>query len=268
VLIPAFEGRGRDGVERDSFGRGVDGKSVAGAIASDAVVRRELEARSIYLQTAYRDPEGAMTRLNALVARDGPTSAARRLSAEPGFLSELRGREGLFAGGQARAERQAAIRAAAAIGPNVTRLAEAETEAAQGYRASVAAQLKADRTAIPKLSERAVAGLRIVAAAKSDQARTEAYKALTADAGLKREVDAFRQSVEARFGEEGARAMARAAAAGKAFTHASVPEAQQSALDAATRLYAAARAGERLVVRAAEAERLSARQTQGARLKP
>jgi hypothetical protein len=34
VLIPAFEGRGRDGVERDSLGRSVDGKSVAGAIAS------------------------------------------------------------------------------------------------------------------------------------------------------------------------------------------------------------------------------------------
>ncbi|MGO9234138.1 MAG: BID domain-containing protein, partial [Methylocella sp.] len=268
VLIPAFEGRGRDGVERDSLGRGVDGKSVAGAIASDAVVRRELEARAIYLQTAYRDPGGAMTRLNALVARDGPTSAARRLSAEPGLLGELRGREGLFAGGQARAERQAAIRAAAAIGPNVTRLAEAETEAAQGYRASVAAQLRADRTAIPKLSERAVAGLGFVAAAKTDQARTEAYRALAADAGLKREVDAFRQSVEARFGEEGARAMARAEAAGREFTHASVAKAQQSALDGAAKLYAAARGGERLVIRAGEAERLSARQTPGARLKP
>ena len=107
-----------------------------------------------------------------------------------------------------------------------------------------------------------------MAAAKSDQARTEAYKALTADEGLKREVDAFRQSVEARFGEEGARAMARAAAAGSAFTHASVQKAQQSALDDAVKLYAAARGGERLVTRAAEAERLSARQTRGARLKP
>ena len=85
---------------------------------------------------------------------------------------------------------------------------------------------------------------------------------------MKREVDTLRKSVEARFGEEGARAMARAAAAGNGFTHASVPKAQQSALDAATKLYAAARAGERLVVRAAEAERLSARQTHGARLKP
>ncbi len=180
----------------------------------------------------------------------------------------MRGREGLFAGGKARAERQAAMRAAAAIGPNVTRLSEAEAQAAQGYRASVAAQLKADRTAIPKLSDRAVAGLRIVAAAKTDEARAQAYRTLTADADTKREVDTFRKSVEARFGEEGARALARAAAAGKAFTHASVPKAQQSALDATAKLYAAARAGERLVIRAAEAERLSARQTQGARLKP
>ncbi len=269
VLIPAFEGTGRDGIGRASLGaRPVDGKSVAGAIASDAQVRRELEARSIYLQTAYRDPRAATTRLNELVARDGATSAARRLSTEPGLLGELRGREGLFAGGKARAERQAATRAAAAIGPNVTRLSEAEAQAAQGYRASVAAQLKADGAAIPKVSDRAVAGLRIVAAVKTDQARAEAYRTLTADADMKREVDTFRKSVEARFGGEGARAMARAAAAGKAFTHASVPEAQQSALDAATKLYAAARAGERLVVRAAEAERLSARQTQGSRLKP
>ena len=148
VLIPPFEGRGRDGVERDSLGRGVDGKSVAAVVASDGQVRRELEARSIYLQTAYRDPKAATTRLNELVARDGATSAARRLSTEPGLLGELRGREGLFAGGKARAERQAARRAAAAIGSNVTRLSEAEAQAAQGYRASVAAQLKADGTAI------------------------------------------------------------------------------------------------------------------------
>ena len=150
----------------------------------------------------------------------------------------------------------------------MTRLAEAETEAAQGYRASVAAQLKADRTAIPAVSDRAVAGLRIVAAAKTDQARAEAYRTLTAEEGMKREVDTFRKSVETRFGEEGARAMARAAAAGTAFTHASVPKAQQTALDGAAKLYAAARGGERLVIRAGEAERLAARQTRGAKLKP
>ena len=66
-----------------------------------------------------------------------------------------------------------------------------------------------------------------------------------ADSALKREVDAFRKLVETRLGEEGARAMTRAAAAGNAFTHASVPKAQQSALDNAAKLYTAARGGER-----------------------
>src|SRR5208282_2539655 len=66
VLIPAFEGKGRDGVERDSFGRAVDGKSVAAIVASDATVRRDLEARATYLQTAYRDPTEAEKRLNGL----------------------------------------------------------------------------------------------------------------------------------------------------------------------------------------------------------
>ena len=76
MLIPAFEGKGRDGIGRDSLGRGVDDKSVAAVVASDTRVRRELELRSIYLQTAYRDPKAATTRLNELVARDGATSAA------------------------------------------------------------------------------------------------------------------------------------------------------------------------------------------------
>ena len=59
MLIPAFGGRERDGVERDSLRRDADGKSVDAVVAADTQVRRELEARSIYLQTAYRDPQGA-----------------------------------------------------------------------------------------------------------------------------------------------------------------------------------------------------------------
>jgi hypothetical protein len=124
----------------------------------------------LWRATARRTPRGDC----------GPAGFFGRI-ARPGRTLRRRAR--------VRAEREAAIRAAAAIGPNVTRLAEADTEAAQGYRASVAAQLEADQTAIPNLSDRAVAGLRLVAAAKTDQARTEAYSALTADAGLKREVE-------------------------------------------------------------------------------
>lgn len=167
----ARENPPRSDGERDSLGRNIDGKSVAAVLAKDAGVRREIEARWIYLQTAYREPKEAEKRLNTLMARDGATSTARRLAAEPGYISELRGREGLLAGAQVRAERQAAIRAAAAIGPNVTRFADVESQAAQAYRDSVAAQLKSDQTAIPKLSERPVGGLGRVAAARTDEAR-------------------------------------------------------------------------------------------------
>ncbi|SEF14902.1 Ti-type conjugative transfer relaxase TraA [Rhizobiales bacterium GAS191] len=268
VLIPAFETQGRDSQVRDSLGRGVDAKSLASVVSADVRVRREQEARAVYLETAYRDPKAATARLSDLVSRDGATSAARRLSTDLSLLGELRGREGLFAGGTARAERQAATRAAAAIGPSLTRTSEAEAQAAQGYRASVEAQLKADRTAIPNLSEQAVAALGIVAAAKTDQARADAFKALSAEPETKREIDTFRKTIEARFGEDGARALVRVAAAGKSFEHASVPKAQQAALDAATRLYAAARSAERQILRAVESQRLSARQSHGSRLKP
>lgn len=43
--------------------------SALAAVASDAVVRRELEARSIYPRTAYCDPAGAMTRRRVLRER-------------------------------------------------------------------------------------------------------------------------------------------------------------------------------------------------------
>jgi Ti-type conjugative transfer relaxase TraA len=268
ILIPAFEGRGPDGPVRDSRGRGLDEGSVAAVVAADALVQREQADRAIYIQTAYRDPKTATSRLDEILARDGALSAARRLAAEPGLLGELRGREGLFAGKKGRAERQTAVNASAAIGPNVTRTAAAEVLAAKAYRGSVEAQTTADRTPIPKLSERAVAALDAIAVAKTDAARADATKALIGAPDTKREVDAFRKSVETRFGEDGARAMSRAAAAGKAFEHASVPKARHAALQSATKLYSAARGGEREIARLAEAERLSARQSQGAKLKP
>ena len=128
--------------------------------------------------------------------------------------------------------------------------------------------MKADCTIIPNLSERAIVALDAVSTAKTDAARSEAAKALKASPEISKEVDAFRKAVEARFGEDGARAMARPAVAGKSFEHGSVPKAQQPMLDRATKLYSSARGGEREIGRMAEAERLSARQSQGARLKP
>lgn len=268
ILIPAFEGIGADGVWRDSLGRGLDERSIAAAVARDADVQRERSDRSIYIQTAYRDPKTATERLDAIIAKDGATSAARRVSSDPTQLGELRGREGFFAGAKAREEREMATRAAAAIGPNVSRTAEAEGRAALGYREEVEKQMTADAAIVPDLSDRAKAALGAVASAKDDKARAEAWSKIQTDKEIQREVEAFTKAVETRFGEEGARAMLRAEAAGTAHGHASVSKPQQSAVDVTAQLYTTARAGERELSRQAETELLSERQTQGARLKP
>jgi Ti-type conjugative transfer relaxase TraA len=268
ILIPAFDGREAEGVVRDSLGRGLDAKSIASVVAADARVQREYADRAIYIQTAYRAPKMADASLDELLARDGALSAARRLSVEPGLLGELRGREGFFAGQTARVERRNAINAATAIGPNVTRTAEVEAQVARTYRDSVEVQNAADGTPIPKLSERAVAALSAVGMAKTDAERADAAKALVAAPEVNGEVDRFRTAVKARFGEDGARAMSRAAAAGTTFEHKSVPKAQLTALQTATKLYAAARGAEREIARSVEAERISLRQSQGPKLKP
>jgi hypothetical protein len=100
-LIPPLVAK--DG--KDSLGRGLDAGSIAAAVAADAAVRREREARWDYLRGAYRDPHAAPAALDEMVKRQGWTSAAARVAADPLQLGALRGREGLFAGADARAER-------------------------------------------------------------------------------------------------------------------------------------------------------------------
>ena len=103
--------------------------------------------------------------------------------------------------------------------------------------------------------------------AKDERERAEAFKTLSADPEVSNEIANFRKSVEARFGEDGAREMLRAAAAGTTFEHPSVPKAQQAGLEKAARSYSAARQGESARVRQTEDERLTARESQSARLK-
>nr|WIE94760.1 AAA family ATPase [Mesorhizobium sp. WSM4875] len=267
VLIPAFQGLGSDGVHRDSFGRGLDQSSIAAAVGRDPDVQRERDARSIYLETAYRDPKSAAQRLNDVIARDGPTSAAQRISADAGLLGELKGREGFLAGAKVREERQAAHRASAAIGPNIVRTAEFENRAEQSYRTEVEKQLKADAVEVRDVSDRAKAALEKIASAKDDRERAEAFKAVSVDQEVSREVSAFRKSIEDRFGEDGARDIARATSSAKPFEHPSVPKSDQGRFGEAAALYSAARSGEVASRQQAETERLAARESQSARLK-
>ncbi len=255
---------------RDSLGRGLDADSVSLFVSNDKAVQRERQGLSTWLQTAYRDPREAGTRLDALVARDGFASAARRIESDPAQLGAYAGKTGLFAGAAAKQERANALRVAEAIGPGLARLGEAEASTARDYRAGVEKQLRADATGIPKLSEPAQAAIGMVGAAKTDKERADAWKATASDKAVAGELTAFAAAMEKRFGADGVRAMVRADQPGaKAFEGgASVAPAERQAAAEAGRAVAAVKSGERALGNVGQAERAVEREKQGARLKP
>jgi hypothetical protein len=254
---------------RDSLGRGLDAQSVSAFVANDKAVQRERQALSTWLQTAYRDPREAGTRLDALVARDGFASAARRIESDPAQLGAYAGKTGLFAGAAAREVRANAERVVESIGPGLARLGEAEGSSARDYRSHVERQLQADATGAPKLSERARAAIDVVRAAKTDKERAEVWKAATSDKAVAGELKAFAAAMEKRFGADGVRAMVRAdQVGGKAFEcGASVAPAERQAAAEAGRAMAAVKRGERALGNVGQAERSVEREKQGARLK-
>lgn len=256
VLIPAFIGEGRD-----SLGRGLDAASFAAVVTGDVEVIRARTERAAYLRSAYRDPQAAAQRLEALLVRDGTTSAARRIAAEPGLVGALKGRTGLFAGAASRSDRQTARTAAAALGSNIVRTAEAEARALQAYRTAVEAQIRADATAIPTLSRKAVATLKVVMARGKDEAGLERSPVAPVPESIAQEIRTFRMAVEVRFGTTEARALLR----GEDVAPASVPQEHRHALTAVGRLYRAVHRGEALMQETA-VQRVTARQAQGIRM--
>ena len=246
------------GQGRDSLGRSASPREVA----ADGAAQREREARWSYLQGAYRDPHAARAALDELVKRQGWTSAAARVAREPDQLGELRGKVGLFAGAKARAEREAAQRAAGAIGPSLERIGAAEARAERGYCTSVETQQAADATGIPRLSSAAEAAIGALAMAKDDLARSEAWRAVQGDKQVAGELRAFGAAVEQRFGEEGVRAMLRAGGRPGVVTAASVTSEQRPELDRVAGLTAALKARERAGAVAAQREAESERQGQ------
>jgi Ti-type conjugative transfer relaxase TraA len=255
---------------RDSLGRGLDAQSVSAFVANDKAVQRERQGLSTWLQTAYRDPSEATKRLDALVARDGFASAARRIESDPTQLGAYAGKTGLFAGGAAREERANAVRVAESIGPGLARLGEAEAFSARDYRAGVEKQLQADATGVPRPSERAQAAVDAASTAKTDKERAEVWKAATSDKAVAGELKAFAVAMEKRFGEDGVRAIVRAEqVGGKAFEGgASVAPAERQAAAEAGRVTSIIKSGERALASSNVSERLSQQSKLGARLKP
>ena len=109
------------------------------------------------------DPHVAPAALDEMVKRQGWTSVAAQVAREPKQFGELRGREGFFAGANARAERGAAQCAADAVGPSLERIGAVEVQAERGYCTGVKAQRAADATGIPRLPATAEAAISTVA---------------------------------------------------------------------------------------------------------
>ena len=116
---------------------------------------------------------------------------------------------GLSAGVEARAEPEAAQRAAGAIGPSLERIGEAEARAERAYRTGLQTQRTADATDIPRLSAAAVAAVGAVAVATDEEARAEAWRAAQEDKCVAGELRVAGAAIEQR--QTGVRAILRVA---------------------------------------------------------
>ena len=177
---------------------------------------------------------------------------------------------GLFAGSKAREERARAERVAEAIGPAMSRVGDLEIRAAQTYRAAVEAQRAADETGVPRLSERAQAAFRAVAAARDHSGKAEAWKSAQEDEPVAREISAFTGAAQKRFGEDGVRALLRAEHSDAKLQKEGVlvPEKHRAAVAEIGSTMAAIKAGRDATESQAQVERLSQRANQTTRLKP
>ena len=151
---------------RDSLGRGLDRGSIAAAVAADPAVQREREARWHYLRGAYRDPHTARATLDEMVKRQGWTSAAARVAADPSQLGALRGKgwgsSPARTRGRSGKRRSAWPQRSGRAWSGSVRLRPVPSEPiGPGWRRSA----RADATGIPRLSAQAMAALGTIAAA-------------------------------------------------------------------------------------------------------
>ncbi len=170
-LLPAH----RDAQGRDSQGRGTTAAEIAAAAERSEQVRKALGDLGLRVGQAYRDPDVALQRLEALEQAEGGPKGAERTLAHGGaeLLGELRGKTGWFTSAASKAERDTAVRCAGAVGGGLVRLREAEERAGRSYVAEVEAQRARDMVEVPGLSSAAWAAVQAVGQA-GDAAEREA----------------------------------------------------------------------------------------------
>ncbi|MCK8787869.1 Ti-type conjugative transfer relaxase TraA [Roseomonas sp. NAR14] len=232
-LLPAL----RDPWGRDSLGRAATLGDLRAAADADPRVRRAEEDRAHWIASAYRDPEAARARLDAVLAAEGgdlQRAAARLREAGPEALGRLNGREGWFAGQEAAWRRMNARGAAHSVVRSLEDEAGHRERAAEAWRDAVEAQRGRDAVEVPGLSPAAWRALEDVARARAEadrrarpgegwhaaEARRDARVALAWErgrrAGVVEEIGRFLEAARARLGEEGVRGALRAASRGGA----------------------------------------------------
>jgi len=186
------------------FARSIDEDARRQQLASDRWKEREVILRPV-LEKVYRDPDGALARLNALASDTGmePRRLADDLADRPQRLGRLRGSDLLVDGRAARDEREAALGALAELVPLAR--AHATEFRRQAERFGIREEQRRGHMAlsIPALSQPAMARLVEIEAIR-ERGGPDAYKTAFAyaveDRLLVQEVKAVNEALTARFG--------------------------------------------------------------------
>jgi len=186
------------------FARSIDEDVRRAQLASDRWKEREAILRPM-LEKIYRDPDGALARLNVLASDAGmePRRLADDLADRPQRLGRLRGSDLLVDGRAARDEREAALGALAELLPLAR--AHATEFRRQAERFGIREEQRRGHMAlsVPALSKPAMARLVEIEAVR-ERGGPDAYKTAFAyaveDRLLVQEVKAVNEALTARFG--------------------------------------------------------------------
>lgn len=186
------------------FARSIEEEARRAQLASDRWKEREVILRPV-LEKIYRDPDGALARLNVLASNAGmePRRLAEDLAATPQRLGRLQGAEHLVDGRAARDERNAAMAALSDLLP-LARWHATEFRR-QAARFGIREEQRRGHMSlsIPALSKPAMARLVEIEAVR-ERGGPDAYKTAFAyaveDRLLVQEVKAVNEALTGRFG--------------------------------------------------------------------
>jgi Ti-type conjugative transfer relaxase TraA len=186
------------------FGRSVEEDARRAQLGSERWRERDAILRPV-LQKVYRDPDGALARLNALVSdlRIEPRRLAQDLATKPKRLGRMRGSELLVDGRAARTERETAMAALKDLLPLARSHATEFRRQAERFAIREEQRRAHMSLSVPALSKPAMARLVEIEAVR-ERGGQDAYKAAftyaVADRLLVQEVKAVNDALTGRFG--------------------------------------------------------------------